>query len=183
MWFARPQPLHHQHIDTKPQHKVSWRHPRSKHWHQFDLLLMWRRDLGSIKSTHSFQSANCDTDLPLVICKVKLQPKKIYRAKKERWPRIDTSNTCNLNKVKEFVEALENALPGQVLTPVRDGHTSGTPSTTLWCPPSARGRSSQLTGLRPTQKNCYPLIKEKQQAFSAYNILTSWQLAGPPHCP
>ena len=25
---------------TKPQHKVSWRHPRSKHWHQLDLILV-----------------------------------------------------------------------------------------------------------------------------------------------
>ena len=24
---------------TKPQHKVSWRHPRFKHWHQLDLFL------------------------------------------------------------------------------------------------------------------------------------------------
>ena len=24
---------------TKPQHKLSWRHPRSKHWHQLDLVI------------------------------------------------------------------------------------------------------------------------------------------------
>ena len=27
---------------TKPQHKVSWRHPRSKLWHQLDLILVRR---------------------------------------------------------------------------------------------------------------------------------------------
>ncbi|KAJ7324558.1 hypothetical protein JRQ81_017578 [Phrynocephalus forsythii] len=26
-------------FNTKPQHKVSWRHPRSKHWHQLNLIL------------------------------------------------------------------------------------------------------------------------------------------------
>ena len=26
-------------FNTKPQHRVSWRHPRSKHWHQLDLIL------------------------------------------------------------------------------------------------------------------------------------------------
>ena len=25
---------------TKPQHKVSWSHPRSKHWHQLDLIMV-----------------------------------------------------------------------------------------------------------------------------------------------
>ncbi|XP_066302904.1 uncharacterized protein [Branchiostoma lanceolatum] len=29
-------------FQTKPQHKVSWRHPRSKHWHQLDLILTRR---------------------------------------------------------------------------------------------------------------------------------------------
>ncbi|XP_014770573.1 craniofacial development protein 2 [Octopus bimaculoides] len=26
---------------TKPEHKVSWRNPRSKHWHQLDLIVVW----------------------------------------------------------------------------------------------------------------------------------------------
>ena len=38
---------------TKPQHKVSWRHPRSKHWHQLDLILVRRT---------AIKNADCDTD-------------------------------------------------------------------------------------------------------------------------
>ncbi|XP_069181203.1 craniofacial development protein 2-like [Procambarus clarkii] len=45
-------------FDTKPQHKVSWRHPRSKHWHQLDLVLTERSNLRSIKLTRSFQSTD-----------------------------------------------------------------------------------------------------------------------------
>ncbi|XP_069158537.1 craniofacial development protein 2-like [Procambarus clarkii] len=46
--------------DTKPQHKVSWRHPKPKHWHQ---LYHWhqltrRSNLRSVKLTRSFQSAD-----------------------------------------------------------------------------------------------------------------------------
>ena len=36
-------------FNTKPQYRVSWRHPRSKHWHQLDLILTRRVDLSSIK--------------------------------------------------------------------------------------------------------------------------------------
>ena len=49
-------------FNTKPQHRFSWRHPRSKHWHQLDLILTRRVNLSSIKITRSYQSADCDTD-------------------------------------------------------------------------------------------------------------------------
>ena len=51
---------------TKPQHRVSWRHPRSKHWHQLDLILTRRNCLSSVQITRSYQSADCDTDHSLV---------------------------------------------------------------------------------------------------------------------
>ena len=41
-------------FDTNPQHRVSWRHPRSKHLHQLDLILTRRVDLSSIKITRSY---------------------------------------------------------------------------------------------------------------------------------
>ena len=46
---------------TKPQHKVSWRHPRSKHWHQLDLILTRRNALKNVTITRSYQSADCNT--------------------------------------------------------------------------------------------------------------------------
>ena len=46
---------------TKPQHKVSWRHPRSKKWHQVDLILARRSSLKAITHTRSYHSANCNT--------------------------------------------------------------------------------------------------------------------------
>ncbi|XP_069177042.1 craniofacial development protein 2-like [Procambarus clarkii] len=68
-------------FDTKPQHTVSWRHPRSKHWHQLDLVLTGHSNLRNVKLTRIFQSADCDTDHSLVVCRVKFQPWKIHRVK------------------------------------------------------------------------------------------------------
>jgi hypothetical protein len=34
-------------FNCKDRHKVSWRHPRSGHWHQLDLVITRRADLGS----------------------------------------------------------------------------------------------------------------------------------------
>ena len=38
---------------TKFLHKVSWRHPRSKHWHQLDLILVRRAAIKTILHTRS----------------------------------------------------------------------------------------------------------------------------------
>ena len=38
---------------TKPQHKVYWRHPLSKHWHQLDLILFGRAALKNVLYTHA----------------------------------------------------------------------------------------------------------------------------------
>ena len=58
---------------TKPQHKVSWRHPRSKHWHQLDLILVRRAEIKNVLHTRSYHSADCDRDRFLVCCKTRIQ--------------------------------------------------------------------------------------------------------------
>lgn len=81
---------------TKPQHKVSWRHPRSKHWHQLDLILVRRIAIKNVLYTRSYHSQDCDTDHSLVCCKVRLHPKRFHRGKKQGNPRIDVSQMGSL---------------------------------------------------------------------------------------
>ena len=76
---------------TKHQHKVSWRHPRSKHWHQLDLILVRRAAIKNVLHTRSYHSADCDTDDSLVCCKIRMKPKKFHRTKTKGIPRIDIS--------------------------------------------------------------------------------------------
>ena len=95
---------------TKPQHKVSWRHPRSKHWHQLDLILTRRSSLKNIRLTRSYQSADCDTDHSLVCCKMKIQPKKFHRARQAGKPRINTNNMSQPDLVQLFATNLEKEL-------------------------------------------------------------------------
>ena len=96
---------------TKPQHKVSWRHPRSKQWHQLDLVLTRCTNLGNVKLTRSYQSADCDTDRSLVCCKVNFKAKRVDHAKIEGRHRINTCMTRKPEKVKEFIKVVEEALP------------------------------------------------------------------------
>ena len=73
---------------TKPQHKVSWRHPRSKHWHQLYIILVRRAAIKNVLYTRSYHCADCDTDHSLMCCKIRMHPKKFHRTKKNGNPRI-----------------------------------------------------------------------------------------------
>ena len=89
-------------------HKVSWRHPRSKHWHQLDLILVRRAAIKTIPHAWSYYSADCDTDHSLVFCKIKLTPKRFHRSKKQGNPCIDISKMSQPNLVQQFAEAFES---------------------------------------------------------------------------
>ena len=95
---------------TKPQHKVSWRHPRSKHWHQLDLILVRRTAIKNVLHTRSYHSADCDTDHSLVCCKVRLHPTRFHRGKKQGNPRIDVTKMSQPDLKGQFAERFENEL-------------------------------------------------------------------------
>ena len=74
---------------TKPHHRMSWRDPRSKHWHQLDLFLMIQTHLKNFLVTKTYQSTDCYTDHSLVCCRIKLQPKKFHHTKQKGKTRIN----------------------------------------------------------------------------------------------
>ncbi|KAL4718556.1 hypothetical protein ACJJTC_011471 [Scirpophaga incertulas] len=69
--------------------KVSWKHPRSGHWHQLDVTLTKQQDIKIITHTRSYHSADCDTDHSLVISFIRLAPKKIHSSKPQGVKRIN----------------------------------------------------------------------------------------------
>ena len=92
---------------TKPQHKVSWRHLCSKHWHQLDLILVRHAAIKNVLHTHSYHSVDCDTDHSLVCCKISLQLKKFHHAKKPGNLHIDVSKMTQPDLIEQFAEAFE----------------------------------------------------------------------------
>ena len=95
---------------TKPCHRVSWRHPRSRHWHQLDLIITRRQSLNSVLLTRTYHSADCDTDHSMVASKVRLQPKQIHRSKTKGRPRLNTTNTSNSELCNRFTSLITEAL-------------------------------------------------------------------------
>ena len=97
-------------FQTKPCQKLSWRHPRSGHWHQLDLIITRCQSLSSVLITHSYHSADCDTDHSLVHSKIRLQPKKIHHSRKEILTHINTCYSRDLVKIGEFLDTLQHTL-------------------------------------------------------------------------
>ena len=67
-------------FQQKDSLKTTWMHPRSKHWHLIDYVLVRKRDLKDVLHTRVMPSAECHTDHRLVRCKllfhIKPQPKR-----------------------------------------------------------------------------------------------------------
>ena len=82
-------------FSSKLNHRVSWRHPRSHHWHQLDLVITRRPLLNCVLVTRSHHSADCDTDPSLVSSKVRLQPKRTHRSKQKISPLIKAARNLS----------------------------------------------------------------------------------------
>ena len=100
-------------FQTKPLHRVSWRHPRSSHWHQLDLIITRRKDLNCVKITRTYHSADCDTDHSLVLSKIQLMSRIIHHTKQRTQPRVNANYTTACPELREsycqeLVEALSS---------------------------------------------------------------------------
>ena len=80
---------------NKLHRRVSWRHPRSKRWHQLDLIVTRRSSLNSIRNSRTFHSADCNTDHSLVCCIAKLKPKMLHRARSKAVPKINAARVSS----------------------------------------------------------------------------------------
>ena len=95
----------HSFFRTKLQHKISRRHPRSKHWHQLDLIPVRRAAIENVLHTRTYHSADCDTDHSLVCCKIRMQPKKFHHTK--GIPRIGVSKMSQPDLMEQFAQTFE----------------------------------------------------------------------------
>ena len=99
-------------FQQKDRYKTTWMHPRSKHWHMIDFILVRRCDVKDILHTRVMRSADCNTDHRLVRCKVRLH----LKPKPRRRPNTAPSKKFDVHKLQssanreKYQEALERQL-------------------------------------------------------------------------
>ena len=139
----------------KELHKVSWRHPRSHHWHQLDLVITRRADLSSVLHTRSYNSADCDMDHSIIASKVW----SLERTSTPR-PRVaPVSTPVALSTPLRLSASLTGSrrhllCNQQPATQMPNGLTSMMSSTTQPWLHLARKNARMLTGLRLAGKKC-----------------------------
>lgn len=60
-------------FQQKNKYKTSWMHPRSKHWHLIDYIIVRSTDLKDVLLTRAMRGAECWTDHRMIMSKLKLQ--------------------------------------------------------------------------------------------------------------
>lgn len=94
------------------KYKTTWMHPRSKHWHLIDYVIVRQTNISQVHITRVMRNSNaiCYSDHRLVITKMKLLLKCHRRSEKIKTKRLDTQKLQSLEMRKIYAEAISNEL-------------------------------------------------------------------------
>lgn len=99
------------------RHKTSWRHPRSKHWHMIDYVIVRRHDISSVFKTLSLHTPEYLSDHKII--RSNLSIPFVAKKKNSRVPmpkKIDVSVLNNEPKRAELSSALDEKLSSHETT-------------------------------------------------------------------
>ena len=93
------------------RNRTSWMHPRSKHWHLIDYVIVRKRDRQDVRVTKSMCGAECWTDHRLIITKlnIRILPKRRPQGKKAP-KRFNVAKLKTACCKQSFVNTLEERL-------------------------------------------------------------------------
>ena len=89
--------------------KTSWMHPRSKHWHLIDYIIVRRRDLNEVQITRAMHGAECSTDHRLIRSTLRLTVRPPARRQKPRH-KLNVHAAHNQNIREKLRNAIDQSL-------------------------------------------------------------------------
>ena len=101
------------------RNRTSWMHPRSKHWHLIDYVIVRKRDRQDVRVTKAMCGAECWTDHRLIVSKLKLRIHPKRRPQGMKAPK--RLNVCKL-KVADTKESLVDTMKARLESTVLDDH-------------------------------------------------------------
>ena len=95
----------HQHSLRLPtRRKTTWMHPRSKHWHLIDYVIVRRKDRQDVRVTKTMCGADCWTDHRIVVSKLNLRIQPVRRPQGKKVPKkLDVSKLKEDSKRQAFI--------------------------------------------------------------------------------
>ena len=93
------------------RNRTSWMHPRSKHWHLIDYVIVRRRDRRDVRVTKAMCGAECWTDHRLIISKVNIHILPKRRPQGNKLPkRPNVSKLKDPHTKESFINELNTKL-------------------------------------------------------------------------
>ena len=158
--------------------KTTWMHPRSKHWHLIDYVIVRRKDRQDVRVTKTMCGADCWTDYWLVVSKLNLRVQPVRRLQGKKVPKKlnvsklkeDSKRQAFINDLCSRLDALEHSSEDvdESWTVFRDTiHSSAMDS----LGPVSRKHQNWFD---ENDKEIQGLLEEKHQRHKAYLRNTSW---------
>ena len=98
-------------VKQKDERKTTWMHPRSKHWHMIDFIIMRCRDKMDIHSTRAKLGANCWTDHKMLRSKVAFKIRQNnYRQETSKPIKLNTAKLSTISHSESFEQEADSAL-------------------------------------------------------------------------
>ena len=91
-------------------HKTSWMHPRSKHWHLIDYVIVIRSSLNEVQITRAMRGAECSTDHLIIHSTLRLTVRPPPRRQKPMH-KLNVHAAHNQNIREELHNAIANLCP------------------------------------------------------------------------
>ncbi|XP_049595938.1 uncharacterized protein [Syngnathus scovelli] len=100
-------------IQLKNKFKTSWQHPRSKHWHLLDYIIVCQADRKEERVTRAMRGADCWTDHRLIRAKLILELRPPLRKTPPcRWLNCDAlKSTHSVNLLREQIALQLSKIP------------------------------------------------------------------------
>ena len=96
-------------FQLRDMRKTSWMHPRSKHWHLIDYVIVRRRDLNEVQITRAMRGTECSTDNRLIRSILRLTVRPPARRQKPRH-KLNVHAAHNQNIREELRKAIEQSM-------------------------------------------------------------------------
>ena len=96
-------------FQLRDMHKTSWMHPRSKHWHLIDYVIVSRHEENEVQITRAMRGAECSTDHRLIRSILLLTVRPPARRQKPRH-KLNVHAAHNQNIREELRNAIDQSL-------------------------------------------------------------------------
>ena len=90
------------------RNKTSWMHPRSKHLHLIDYVIVRRKDRQDVRVTKTMCGADCWTDHRLVVSKLNLHIQPARRPQGKKVLKQNSKKQAFINSICSRLEAMEH---------------------------------------------------------------------------